>query len=86
MVIIRTESVKQPNLSLRFLQVLFNYEWIHTKLSAMPMVHLIGDYDLHSDPEVNLVKAALQQIQIEFDPDIVGIELAGRYGSIEVKD
>jgi len=54
------------------MKVLFNYDWLHTKLSAMPMSRLL-------DAEISLVRQALSDIKIEFDPDTLGMELSGRY-------
>ena len=60
------------------LQVYFNYDWLHTKLSAMPMARVLADFDLYDSTEVSLVRQALADIKNEFDPDILGIELSGR--------
>ncbi|KAF6039480.1 hypothetical protein EB796_002212 [Bugula neritina] len=59
-------------------EVLFNYDWLHTKLSAMPMSRLLADFDIYSDAEISLVRQALSDIKIEFDPDTLGMELSGR--------
>ena len=60
------------------MQVLFNYSWLHTKLSVMPMARLLSDYDLYTDYEISLVRQALDDIKTEFNPDILGVELTGR--------
>lgn len=65
--------------SLYLWQVYFNYEWLHTKLTAMSMQRLLADFNLCDDPEVNLVASALNDIRVVFDPDILGIELTGRW-------
>ncbi|XP_067929289.1 NACHT and WD repeat domain-containing protein 2-like [Watersipora subatra] len=59
-------------------KVLFSYDWLHTKLSAMPMARLLTDFDIYSDSEIYLVRQALAEIDTEFFPDTLGIELTGR--------
>jgi len=45
----------------------------------MSMQRLLADFNLCDDPEVNLVASALNDIRVVFDPDILGIELTGRW-------
>ena len=61
-------------------EVFFNYEWLHTKLSACSVQSVIADYNLVDEREINLVGDALRMCEsaLSVDPDVVGVEMVGR--------
>lgn len=44
----------------------------------MPMARLLTDFDIYIDEEISLVRQALDDIKLKFEPNIIGIELSGR--------
>ena len=66
-------------------EVLFNYEWLHSKLSAMNLHDLLSDFRNAidaglQDPEVNLLFSALRVggSFVNLNPDTLAFDLVGR--------
>ncbi|CAH1801226.1 unnamed protein product [Owenia fusiformis] len=61
-------------------EVLFNYNWLHTKLVATNFQQVIADFGLIDDHETTLVEEAFRMAEaaIVENPDVLNTELSGR--------